>query len=304
MILAAGLGTRLQPITTETPKCLVPVVGVPNIFRLIYHFSAAGIDEIVINTFHLSEELERVLGDGGAMGVHVSYSREEDLLGTGGGIKKALPLLGDETFLVANGDALFAPDIEEAVQRHRESGALATLLVKEDDRAETWGAVGLDETDRVGSLVGAGNPAGDRRRCIFTGFHVIEPEIGPLLPGSGCIVRKTYMPALTDGLKLQGLPVAEPFFDLGTPARYLEANVKLVTGEVRITGFKPPAEGFYLADGVEVGEGATFGPGAVVCRGARIAPGVHVERAVIMPGARADRDLTDVVVTADGSILQ
>jgi len=304
MILAAGLGTRLQPITMSTPKCLVPVVGVPNIFRLIFHLSAAGIREIVVNTHHLSAELESALGDGSAMGVQISYSREEELLGTGGGIKKALPLLGDETFLVANGDALFAPDIEAAVRKHQESGAMATLLVREDDRAESWGAVGLDETDRVGSLVGAGDPSSARKHCIFTGFHVIEPELGDRLPDAGCIVRKTYMPALTEGLKLQGLPVTEPFFDLGTPARYLEANVQLVTGAVRIRGYRPPEDGVHIGAGAVLVEGATFGPGAVICRGAKVSPGVHIERAVIMPQATADRDLSDVVVTPDGSILQ
>ena len=152
MILAAGLGTRLKPITDHLPKPLVPVVGVPNIVRLIAHLKRFDITEIVINTHYLPEIIENALGDGARHGVGIVYSRETEILGTGGGIKRALPHLGDETFVVINGDSLFTPDISRAVRMHKKQKALATLLVGEDPESDKYGAVGLDRDGRIRKL--------------------------------------------------------------------------------------------------------------------------------------------------------
>lgn len=104
MILAAGRGTRLSPLTDTTPKPLLPVRGVPLILTLIEKLRLAGVGEVVVNTHHLGKQIETLLGDGAALGVSVTYSREQTLLETGGGIKLALPLLVDDTFILCNAD--------------------------------------------------------------------------------------------------------------------------------------------------------------------------------------------------------
>ncbi|MBW2277833.1 MAG: NDP-sugar synthase, partial [Deltaproteobacteria bacterium] len=250
MILAAGFGTRLRPLTEKVPKPLVPVVGKPNIVRTIEHLRGFGVTEIVINLHHLPQAIREALGDGAAWGVSIAYSAEPRILGTGGGIKQALPLLGDETFLVVNGDALFAPDIDAALRAHRRHGALATLVLREDPEADNFGAVGLDDSDRVRRLVWAGDPESGPRSLMFTGVHLLEPAIASRLPDDGCIVRQTYAPLVEDGAPVFGTTDDGYFCDLGTPQRYLEANLTLVTGREHLPRLEPPQDGIYLGSDV------------------------------------------------------
>jgi mannose-1-phosphate guanylyltransferase len=303
MILAAGLGKRLRPLTDQLPKPLVPVVGKPNIVRTIEHLAACGIREIVINLHHLPEAIRAVLGDGSSRGVSIEYSPEPAILGTGGGIKQALSHLGDSTFAVINGDALFAPDLAAALAAHRRRGALATLVVRGDPRAEDYGAVGLDDQDRVRRLVWAGDASTARRSYMFTGVHLLEPEIVEHLPDEGCIVRRTYVPLVEQGAPIFGLPDSGYFCDLGTPKRYLEANVALVTGRESLPGFEPPPDGVHRGHGVVIGPGCRLRPGAVIGDAARLAAGIEVERSVVLPGAEVARNLRDTIVASDGTAI-
>jgi NDP-sugar pyrophosphorylase family protein len=304
MILAAGFGTRLRPITDTIPKPLLPVVGVPNIVRTISHLKRFGIRELVLNLHHLPEAIPAALGDGADLGVHIDYLRESpEILGTGGGIRNALPLLGPETFVVVNGDALFAPDLDAAVAAHRRSGALATLLVRPDPEAERLGAVGLDEGGRVRRLVHAGEPQPPERTFMFTGVHLLEPAIAAHLPAAGCVVRRTYIPLLERGAALHGHVEPGYFCDLGTPARYLGANTDLVLGRARLPGIDLEPGEAWIAPDAEIGDGCVVGGGAVIGPRARIAPGVHVRRAVVLDGATVERDIGDAIVRPDGSLV-
>jgi NDP-sugar pyrophosphorylase family protein len=303
MILAAGLGTRLKPITDQLPKPLVPVVGVPNIVRLITHLKRAAITEIVINTHHLPELLEETIGDGSHYGVKIVYSRETEILGTGGGIKRALPLLGDQPFIVFNGDALFTPDIANAARMHEKQKSLATLLVREDPESDKYGAVGLDNSGQIRRLVWAGDENLVVKSYMFTGVHILEPEIGKFLPDEGCIVRKTYIPLLADNIPLRGLPTDGYFCDLGTPERFLQANVALVTGQTKIDGFRSQQSGTYVGKHVSLGKNCRLGPGTVVCDRAVIAADVSIERAVVFEGATVNRSIKNAIVTSKGDVL-
>jgi NDP-sugar pyrophosphorylase family protein len=304
MILAAGLGTRLRPVTDTIPKPLLPVVGVPGIVRAILHLKRCGIRELVVNLHHLPGAIPAVLGDGAGLDVHIEYLRESPgILGTGGGVRNALPLLGDGTFVVINGDALFAPDLEAIVSAHRRSGALATLVVRPDPDAEELGAVGLDGDGRVRRLVHTGAPQPRERTFMFTGVHVIEPDIVEHLPAAGCIVRQTYIPLLEQGAALHGHVEFGYFCDLGTPARYVGANADLVQGAVHLPGIEPCTGGAWIAPDAEVEPGCEIGGGAVIGHRAWIAPGVRVHRAVVLDGALVDRDVSDAIVRPDGSVV-
>jgi mannose-1-phosphate guanylyltransferase len=301
MILAAGLGTRLRPLTDIIPKPLMPVVGVPNIVRLIDHLARFGVRELVVNLHHLADAIPALLGDGSSLGVRIAYSREPEILGTGGGIRKALELLGDETFLVVNGDAVFAPDLARAVALHRSSGALATLVVRETPEADAYGAIGVDREGRVRGILSGGEGLA---RTMFTGVHVLEPAIGKRLPENGCIVRATYMPLLAAGAPLFAAVDAGYFCDLGTPRRFLETNLDLVHGRARLPGLEPPPDGVHVGRDVAIGAGVVLGSGAIVCDGARLAPGVRVEESVVMEGAAVDADASGCVVMPGGSVVR
>jgi len=304
MILAAGFGTRLRPITDSIPKPLVPVAGVPNIVRVIEHLKGFGITELVVNLHHLADAIPAELGDGASLGVSIVYSREDGkILGTGGGIGKALPLLGDETFAVVNGDVLFAPDLDRALALHRERGALATMVVRPDPEAEKLGPVGLDADGRVRRLVWGGAKAAGQRTFMFTGVHLVEPSIGDRLPADGCIVRETYIPMVDEGAPLFGVEDGGYFCDMGTPKRLVDAVADVVTGVAGVPWYVPSPAGVHVAEDAVVEEGCVIGPGTSVCSGARVTGGACLERVLVMPGANVDFDASDAIICADGTVL-
>ena len=154
MVLAAGRGTRLAPLTDTTPKPLLPVAGQPLIEHILEFLRAGGIREVVINLHHLGQRIKERIGDGRRLGLQVKYSWEDPILDTGGGIKRAEPLLAGEPFVVVNGDSLLELRLEDVVAFHRERAAVATMVVRPDPEAARYGLIELDADDRVRRVVG------------------------------------------------------------------------------------------------------------------------------------------------------
>jgi MurNAc alpha-1-phosphate uridylyltransferase len=165
MILAAGRGERMRPLTDHTPKPLLPAGGRPLIEHIIAALVAGGFREIVVNTAHLGEQIERHLGDGARFGVRIAYSREGEALETGGGIRRALPLLGEEPFLVVNGD--LATDFPFARLRNCPEG-LAHLVLVPNPPHHAQGDFGLES----GMVSDSG-----LERHTFSGIGVYRPEM-------------------------------------------------------------------------------------------------------------------------------
>ena len=304
MILAAGLGTRLRPVTDTIPKPLLPVVGVPNIVLTISRLRKAGIREIVINTHWLKERLKSHLGDGSRYGVAIAYSDEEKaLLGTGGGIRNALPLLGDDDFIVVNGDALFAPDLEAAVSFHHQKKAHATLIVRSDPKAEQYGAVGFDTAGRVRKLVYGGRHHADLTYDMFTGVHIISKQVCERLPSNGCIVRNTYIPMVEEGAPIFALEMDGYFCDLGTVGRYLSANSALITQEESIPDIPIPSNGIFIGADCRIDSRATLSLGTIICDHVVIEGAVHIERSIILENGRVNQSISNAVVTSEGVIV-
>ncbi len=174
MVLAAGLGTRLRPLTDILPKPLLPVAGRPLLEWNLLLLKRHGITEVIINLHHLGEQIVRALGDGARLGLRLAYSHEPTLQGTGGGIKQAAPFLKDGAFLVLNGDTLSDCDLTALIATHRASGALATLAVRDDPEAATWGPVALDAQGRILQINGKpplAEPRAALPACMFAGIH-------------------------------------------------------------------------------------------------------------------------------------
>jgi NDP-sugar pyrophosphorylase family protein len=273
MILAAGFGTRFRPATYEIPKPLVPLCNRPLIGWALEAMLAAGVSRVVVNLHHLPDRLEAFLRTRYGSRCDFFFSREEEILGTGGGIRRVRPQLeGDEPFLLANGDTVQIPPFRELAAACRENGALAALLLRRPPAHDRFTKVFFDGL----RVTGFGHGTGEA--LMFAGAHAISPAIFELLPDrefSG-ITEDVYMPAAERG-SLVGVPYEGPWFDIGTPARYMEATAAI--RRMMIEGALPVPEGSRLA-----GEDSIAATGAVI--GGEIRGSVAAERAIVEPGAR------------------
>ncbi|MEO6951757.1 MAG: NDP-sugar synthase [Polyangia bacterium] len=316
LVLAAGLGTRLGPLSDERPKPLVPVCDIALIRYAIALLAGHGIVEIAVNLHHKGELIEQELGTGADLGVSITYSPEPEILGTGGGIVKLADFLtegGNEDFFVVNGKILVDADLHAMKARHARTGAVATMLLKEVPDAERWGAVETDRDGRVLRIIGQGQAGEARHTAMFTGIHLVSPRLVARLPehGESDSIRQGYLPALRDGDRVEGMILSGYFQEHSTPKRYLDGNLNALYGRARLR-YAPGAlvgvdttarvDGSVIAPvrigpGAIVEAGAHVGPGVVVGRGARVRSGVRLERVIVWDGATADRDLTDAIVT-------
>jgi NDP-sugar pyrophosphorylase family protein len=240
MVFAAGLGQRLQPLTDDLPKALVPVAGRPMIeyaLRLLKHH---GIEEIVINLHHLGEKIEAHLGSGEKLGLKIRYSKEERLLDTGGGLLLARPFLGRETFAVMNSDVLIDVDLAAVIARHREKRATATLVLRPDPRADQYGAIECSSDARIHRFLGRELPAAktpDLRKLMFTGVQILEPKVFDFMdckePFS--LTQTTYARMVSEGEALYGYTFEGYWQDLGTFAAIRDAEAKLTRGELKLS---------------------------------------------------------------------
>lgn len=319
MLLAAGFGTRLKVLTEQRPKPMLPVCDMPLVRWAAAHCAHHGVRRAVVNLHHLGEQIQREMGDGHDLGLELAYAPEPEILGTGGGMRAMAGYLPRGTVIVANAKQINDLDLREALAYHRGSGALATLVVRPDDNAERWGAIGVGEGGRITRILDAaapGAPAGKAAVHMFTGIHLVEPELLERIPqGVSCIVRQTYMPLVSAGAPMAAFVHRGYFYDHSTPARYLQGNLNLLDGvdlphaPGQLRGISPSARvdpsaevdpGSLVARDAVVEADARVGPGVVVGAGARVARGVSLNRTVIWPGAEARSDLERAIVTPAG----
>ncbi|MEM6732851.1 MAG: NDP-sugar synthase [Myxococcota bacterium] len=303
-VLAAGFGSRMVPLTETVPKPLLPVGQIPLIGYSLKLLAANEITEVVVNTHHLGKTLKDRLGDGSDYGVSITYSEEEEILGTGGGLKRMQSVL-DETFVVLNSDSVIDLDLPAALAAHRAAGAIATMVLREDSNVEGFGAIDVDQENRVQRILGEGSDADDLRALMFTGAHVIEPRFLEYLPPEveSCVIRYGYRKALANDETVVGYQHHGFWADAGTPTRYLDVNRAALDGTMKMS-FANPREGLSgpgeeRAEGVTVGAGATIaedailhapvsiGDGAKIASGAVVGPNTVVgDKATIAKGAQ------------------
>jgi len=234
LILAAGVGSRLRPLTDETPKALIPVAGVPMLERNLVRLKAAGARQFVVNAHHHAQKVADFCAElSRRHGVPVSVSREDDLLlDTGGALKKAAALLrGPEPFFVHNADVVSDLDLTALYAAHRESGALATLAVREREcaRAYLFDAkdrfVGHDDRG-AGRSTWAKGPVAGARRLPFDGVHVISPALLDRISESGVFsITKTYLRLAAAGADLRAFRADRwAWHDVGTVEKLAAAE--------------------------------------------------------------------------------
>jgi NDP-sugar pyrophosphorylase family protein len=242
MILAAGFGVRLRPLTDTLPKALLPIAGRPLIAWNLLLLRRHGITDVVINLHHLGHLIEQALGEGSQFGMKLTYSRELAILGTGGGLKRAEPFLGGEDFLVVNGDTLFELDVAGMVAAHRERRALATMAVRADPDPDRWGAVEVDGSRRVIRIAGRGkNPEGPTEKRMFAGVHIMHPRLLASVPAGGeSSIIEAYIGAIQAGEPVAAFELRGYWSDVGTPERYAQAQRDAEAGLIDLQGRLTP----------------------------------------------------------------
>jgi len=248
MILAAGKGTRVQPITHVIPKPMIPILQKPVMEFLLELLREHGFNEIMVNVSHLAEEIENYFRDGQRFGVQIAYSFEgriEDgeligeALGSAGGLKKIQNFqpFFDDTFVVLCGDALIDLDLSEAVRRHREKGALASLITKRvpRDQVSSYGVVVTDANGRVQSFQEKPAVADAASDMINTGIYIFEPEVLNYVPdGQPFDIGSDLFPRLVaSGAPFYALPMEFEWVDIGKVPDYWQAIRSVLQGQVR-----------------------------------------------------------------------
>jgi NDP-sugar pyrophosphorylase family protein len=208
MILAAGKGTRLRPLTESMPKPLVEVAGRPMIAFPLQLLRQAGVHEVVINLHHLGRQIRAALGDGTRYGVRIRYSEEDPILDTGGAIEAARAFLQNDTFVVANADVVIDLRLRDVIAFHRRRKALATLVLRPDPQAERKDDISIDDNQRIRRFLSrsyGGAASGPPARYMFASVHVFEPRVFEYMrPGVYSITRDVYPRLLAAGEPILG----------------------------------------------------------------------------------------------------
>ncbi|MBW8900384.1 MAG: NDP-sugar synthase [Massilia sp.] len=341
MILAAGKGTRVRPLTYDLPKPMIPVLGKPVMAYLIEHLRKHGVTEIMVNVSHLHEKIEEYFGEGEQFGVQIGYSFEgytkEDgevvavPIGSAGGMKKIQEFGGffDDTTIVLCGDALIDLDLKAALLEHRRKGAMASVITREVpwDKVSSYGVVVTDQTGRITQFQEKPKQEEALSNFISTGIYIFEPEVIDLIPsGVEFDIGSQLFPLLAE----KGMPFyaqGRPFnwLDIGSVSDYWEVLQNVLTGEVnhmdvpgiqiepglwtglntsidwRGTTIKGPV---YIGSGVKIEAGTTIVGPTWIGHGSHICEGAEIVRSVLFEYTRVLNDVTlhEMIVFKDYSI--
>lgn len=314
MILAAGFGTRMQPLTTNVPKPALTFMGKPLIVHTIEFLKKYGISEIVINLHYFPKYLENLLGDGKNLGVKLSYSVEKDILGTGGGIKKVKDFLQDDDFVVINSDFLVDFDLSAAVREHKSNKTVATMILRESDNMHNYGVIDADGDNNIVKFTSLfGSEENISRSGHFTGIHIFSPEIFDYLDTCDkemfCINRFLYPALYNDRKKIKGFFMQGSWEDIGTLAEYYDAhmqhlpNLEHVDPGFDIAGVEIVGP-VYIGKNCTVEKGSVIGPNAVLENDISVGKNCTVKNTILFPGSIVgDKKALDKSIFYEGQTL-
>lgn len=292
MILAAGYGTRLWPLTVDRAKPAIPLLGRPLVGYVAEYLAGFGCREIIVNLHHQGDSVRAALGDGCRFGVSLSYVEEPEILGTSGAWDNARDFLEPDTFVAINGKIATDINLNEALETHRRANAIATLVLRRNEERERYSTVRVSDGRLLGfgpspvPSVASDNEGENGSPLMFTGIQILEPRIFSYVP-RGVFSHSTtdvYPKALESG-ETVAVHVGEGYwYELSTVRRYLETSLALLKMRGRDT---------------EVGEGAE------VCEGAEVRESVLWEKARVEPGGRVRRAvLGEGVVVKSGETIE
>lgn len=299
IILAAGFGTRLFPLTIDRTKPAIPFLGKPLVGYVAEYIAKFGITEIVVNLHHQPQSVIAALGDGTDFGVSIDYTIEQpDILGTAGALDNARDLLQDDTFLIVNGKIITDIDISAALETHKRSGAMATMVLKPNLKREKFTMVETEDgfikrfgphASPVSELELRDTEHEIATPLMFTGIHILEPRVFDYIaPGIySDTVPDVYIPALKKGEKIAAHVTDGDWHELSTIPRYLDISLAMMkSGDVHfgrncVMAGAASLKDSVIWDNVTIGDGATLYR-TIIADGVTIAPGEHFENAAIV----------------------
>lgn len=286
MILAAGLGTRLLPLTSKTPKVLVPIANRPVIDWTIDHLKSYGVKEITVNSHHHCNILSKHLDHGKPFGVLIDLRFEPKILGTGGGIKNTADFWNNDPFIVVNGDILTDINLSKVYEAHRKNGTLATLVLHD---YEPFNKILIDKDLHITEIP---NTYGFNRfgRLAFTGIQILEPEVLDYIPtDTFSDIMDCHRYLIRSG-KPVGAYIAEDikWHDIGTVNSYILANKQAL-------GKRP----FLVGDSCKIDNTACFKDWAVIGNGTILQQGSEIRRSILWDNVKVKDGvkITDSIVT-------
>jgi NDP-sugar pyrophosphorylase family protein len=306
MVLAAGKGTRLFPLTGEIPKPMAPVAGKPVIQYIFELLAETGMDEVHVNVHYLADALLDAYGSATSVnGAKVCMIREDKLMGTAGGVKRIADCF-DETFVVIMGDALTDVDVREVVAFHEERGALATLALTRVADTSQYGVVELDLERNIVGFQEKPDPSEAKSNLANTGIYVLEPEVLEYIPENTFFdfAENVFPRLLEAGEKLAGYEGSFYWSDIGNLETYKAAQRDALSGKVRLSipgkrltrglwvdresRLHPTAtleEPVMIGHDVVIGRDVTLIGDTTVGSGCWVRPGATIMRSILLPGS-------------------
>lgn len=285
LIMAAGYGTRLEPLTLAVPKPMVPIVNLPTMQHNIELLKRHGFRDVIANIHYYPEQIQNYFGDGYKFGVNLSYSYEEDLLGTAGGVRRMAVDIGgiQDTFLVLSSDALTDINLKRIIAYHRQKKALMTIALAKVAEVSEFGVVIQDGDGRITGF--QEKPAAEEAKSdlVNAGIYVIEPEVLKMIPKGFYDFGKQLFPQLVDqGAALYGYPMVEYWSDVGGLEKYIQSSYDAMKGlvQIRIPGRKVSRSSWVGARG-KISRSARFEGSVIIGDRCRIGRDVYIKDSVI-----------------------
>ena len=283
MILAAGVGERMRPLTDHLPKPLLPIANRPVMAYILEHLGRHGFTEALANLCYRAEEIANAFGDGSEYGVRLTYSYEDKLWGSAGSVKRNQQFFGDEPFLVIGADDLTDMDLEVLLQRHRTAGAVASIGLAEVDETSLFGIVVTDEAGRIQRFVE--KPKGQApSNTANTQIYLFEPRIHDFIPPDVWydFGYNVFPELVARGEPFHGFTLPGYWRDIGSAEHYLAAHWEVMEGRLHAK-----IEGEQITPGVWVGESCDVHPTAQLTAPVVIGPGCRIGAGAVIGGATA-----------------
>ena len=295
MVLAAGFGNRLQPLTRVLPKPMFPVLGRPLLSHTFDLLKSAKVREAAVNTHHLPDSITNYFEREKPPHLKLHFSYEEKILGTAGGIKKMQDFLEDGPFILINGDIITDISLDKVIDFHKKNNSKLTLVVRQDISPEQYDPIEICEDGRIVHFVGASskNIPENTTRVMFTGIQVMEPEVFDRIPvGQFCGTTEDIFPQMVqDGIPIYGYIYDGYWKDMGNRESYLQVNADALDEKVFLKGIFPnELNGPFIIPPVLVGhncyiaENSKIGPHTVIGPNCKIKNGAVVENSVLWEG--------------------
>ena len=285
MVLAAGVGSRLEPLTSQLPKPLVPVANSPVMEHILALLHKHGITQVISNLHYLPEKIQNHFGDGKNFGMQLQFKTENELSGDAGGVRACKEFFGGETFIVLMGDLLTDANLTRIIDEHKQKKALATIAIKEVDDVSQFGVAVTNDAGFITGFQEKPKPEEALSKYASTGIYVLEPQIFEHIPNEGVygFGRQLFPTLVEKGLPVLGSKIDDCYWsDVGTINQYRLSNFHAVHGDVKVSLPPHASQKLILDKGASVAEGVDVQGYLLLGKNSRVAAGVTIKGTVVV----------------------